>query len=92
VAQARFVVSTLLIALASCTPRTETDVARAMCEKNISCANFSDDVEACTARVSATMPPASCSAAELQQCEDDIAAEPCTAPEARLPLSCGVCE
>lgn len=91
-AQTRLVVRALLIALASCAPRTETDVARAMCEQNIVCGNFSEDVESCTARVSAAMPPASCSSAELAKCEADINAEACTFPEQRLPDSCGACE
>ena len=79
--------------LAACAPsETQTDVARAMCVKNISCANFYDTVPACTARVAATMPSASCTAEELDACERAIDAEDCTAPEARLPAECGVCE
>ena len=92
-AQTRFVLRALLIAAcASCAPRTEIDVARAMCAQNIACGNFSEDLEGCTSRVSQTMPVASCSRDELMKCEADISAGACTFPEQRLPDSCGVCE
>lgn len=92
-ASARFILQALLIAsLASCAPRTEIDVARAMCIKNVLCLNSSEDVETCTERVSKLMVPASCSKDELVQCEADIDDEACTSPEARLPSSCFVCE
>jgi hypothetical protein len=76
----------------ACTARTETDVARAMCEKNILCANFYEPLEDCTARVAATMPPASCSASDLEVCEEAINDEACRAPEAPLPSDCEPCE
>lgn len=94
-AQTRSIVRTLVIAslIVACAPsETQTDVARAMCVKNITCANFYDTVDACTARVAATMPAASCTPAELDACEQAIDAEQCTAPEARLPIECGPCE
>jgi len=94
-AQARSVLRTAVIALlvqACASSGTQTDVARAMCEKNISCANFHDDVEACTTRVAATMPISSCTSEELAACEDAINVETCTPPEAALPASCMVCD
>lgn len=84
------VIAALVVA---CAPsETQTDVARAMCVKNITCANFYDTVDACTARVAATMPAASCTAAELDACERAIDVEACRSPEAALPVECGPCE
>lgn len=93
--QARFVVRAAVIAalVVACAPsETQTDVARAMCIKNIMCANFYDTVNGCTARVAATMPPAACTASELDACERAIDVEACRSPEAALPVECGPCE
>ncbi len=94
-AQTRSFLRTLVIAalVVACAPsETQTDVARAMCVKNITCANFYDYVEACTARVAATMPAAACTSAELDACERAIDVEACRAPEAALPVECAPCE
>ena len=94
-AQARSVLRAVLIAVlvVACAPsETETDVARAMCEKNISCGNLHETVDDCTARVAASMPPASCSADALATCELAIDREACRSPEAALPIECEACE
>jgi len=92
--QARFILRAALIAAltTACAARTEVDVARAMCVKNIQCGNFYEPVDDCAARVAATMPPASCSSGELSECTKEIDDEPCRSPEAALPAACGVCE
>lgn len=76
----------------ACAPSTQIDVARAMCVKNMQCANFSEPLDDCTARVAASMPPASCSDAELVACEQAIDDEACRSPEAPLPSACAICE
>lgn len=82
-----------MLALACAPSNTAVDVAHAMCAKNIACGNLRDDtLDACTTRVAATMPYASCTSAELDACEEAIINEACTSPEARLPVECGVCE